>query len=130
MLTGPSTPSWSSASPRRSARSGSGETSAASRPGTSRPSGAGWKPARLPAPTRPSIGGVAWPFVDLRIRSGPVLLRGLTDADLPALLTALPDDLDMDPRNEVLRSLSPDQDRRRQLAAEIWKHRGTWSPDS
>ena len=73
---------------------------------------------------------MAWPFVDLRIRSGRVLLRGLTDADLPALLAALPDDLEMDPRNDRLRSLSPDEDRRRQLVAEIWKHRGTWSPES
>jgi RimJ/RimL family protein N-acetyltransferase len=73
---------------------------------------------------------VVWPFVDLRIRSGPVLLRGFTDADLPALLDALPDDLEMDPRLEGFAALSPDQDRRRQLAAETWKHRGTWSADS
>ena len=73
---------------------------------------------------------MAWPFDDLRIRSGRVLLRGLTDADLPTLLEALPDDLEMDPRNERFSSLSPDQDRRRQLVAEIWKHRGVWSPDS
>jgi len=73
---------------------------------------------------------MAWPFVDLRISSGPVLMRGLTDADLPALLAALPDDLEMDPRNERFPSLSRDEDRRRQLVAEIWKHRGTWSPDS
>jgi RimJ/RimL family protein N-acetyltransferase len=73
---------------------------------------------------------VAWPFVDLRISSDRVLLRGVTDADLPALLAALPDDLEMDPDNERVPSLSPHQDRRRQLAAGIWKHRGTWSPDS
>jgi RimJ/RimL family protein N-acetyltransferase len=73
---------------------------------------------------------VPWPFVDLRIASGRVLLRGVTDADLPALLAALPEDLEMDPRLEPFPALSPDQDRRRQLMAEIWKHRGTWSPHS
>jgi RimJ/RimL family protein N-acetyltransferase len=73
---------------------------------------------------------MAWPFVDLRIGSGPVLLRGVTDADLSAILAALPDDLEMDPRHEAFPSLSPAEDRRRQLVAEIWKHRGTWSPDS
>jgi RimJ/RimL family protein N-acetyltransferase len=71
---------------------------------------------------------VSWPFVDLRITSGPVLLRGLTDADLPAVLTALPDDLEMNPANERFATLPPEEDRRRQVVAEIWKHRGTWSP--
>jgi len=73
---------------------------------------------------------VVWPFFDLRITSGEVLLRGVTDADLPALLAALPDDLEMNPANERFAALSPQEDRRRQLVAEIWKHRGTWSPES
>jgi RimJ/RimL family protein N-acetyltransferase len=71
-----------------------------------------------------------WPFFDLLITCGEVLLRGVTDDDLPALADALPDDLELDPANERLASLPPDVDRRRQLAAEIWKHRGTWSPRS
>jgi RimJ/RimL family protein N-acetyltransferase len=73
---------------------------------------------------------VTWPFYDLRITSGEVVLRGLSDADLPALLDALPDDLEMNPANEAFAQLPPDADRRRQLVAEIWKHRGTWSPDA
>jgi RimJ/RimL family protein N-acetyltransferase len=73
---------------------------------------------------------VVWPFFDLRITSGEVLLRGVTDADLPALLAGLPDDLEMNPANERFAALSPQEDRRRQLVAEIWKHRGTWSPES
>ncbi|HEY3529348.1 MAG TPA: GNAT family protein [Nocardioides sp.] len=73
---------------------------------------------------------MVWPFFDLRITCGEVLLRGVTDADLPALVAALPDDLEMNPANERFATLSPGDDRRRQLVTEIWKHRGTWSPDS
>ena len=73
---------------------------------------------------------MVWPFFDLRITCGEVLLRGVTDADLPALVAALPHDLEMNPANERFAGLSPGDDRRRQLGAEIWKHRGTWSPDS
>jgi RimJ/RimL family protein N-acetyltransferase len=36
----------------------------------------------------------------------------------------------MNPANERFATLVPDVDRRRQLVAEIWKHRGTWSPSS
>jgi RimJ/RimL family protein N-acetyltransferase len=73
---------------------------------------------------------VFWPFFDLRIASGEVLLRGVTDADLPFLLRELPDDLEMNPANRTLPALDRRTDRRRQVAAEIWKHRGTWSIDS
>ncbi len=73
---------------------------------------------------------MVWPFFDLRISSGEVLLRGVTDADLPRLVAALPDDLELNPANERFPALSPRDDRRRQLVAEIWKHRGTWSPES
>jgi RimJ/RimL family protein N-acetyltransferase len=71
---------------------------------------------------------VEWPFFDLRITSGDVVLRGVTDADLEPLLAALPDDLEMNPANEKFAALEPEPDRRRQLVGEIWKHRGTWSP--
>jgi RimJ/RimL family protein N-acetyltransferase len=73
---------------------------------------------------------VEWPFFDLRITSGEVVLRGVTDADLEPLLAALPDDLEMNPANETFAELEPEPDRRRQLVGEIWKHRGTWSPDA
>lgn len=71
-----------------------------------------------------------WPFSSLQISVGEVLLRGVTDADLDPLLATLPADLDLDPANEHFPSLAPDADRRRQVCAEIWKHRGTWSPSS
>jgi RimJ/RimL family protein N-acetyltransferase len=71
---------------------------------------------------------VEWPFFDLRISCGEVLLRGVTDADLDPLLAVFPDDLDQDPRHQAF--LDPAADRHRVLTAEIWQHRGTWSPTS
>jgi RimJ/RimL family protein N-acetyltransferase len=73
---------------------------------------------------------MVWPFFDLRIRCGEVLLRGATDADLAVLESVLPDDLEMNPANEQIATLAHEVDRRRQLVGEMWKHRGTWSPDS
>ena len=73
---------------------------------------------------------MVWPFFDLRIVSGEVLLRGVTDEDIPFLLEALPDDLEMNPDNEAFPTLGLDADRRRRLVAELWKHRGAWSIDS
>jgi RimJ/RimL family protein N-acetyltransferase len=73
---------------------------------------------------------VVWPFFDLRIATGEVLLRGVTDADLDVLVSVMPDDLELNPANERFSTLPPEADRRRQVVAEIWRHRGTWSPDS
>jgi RimJ/RimL family protein N-acetyltransferase len=69
-----------------------------------------------------------WPFYDLRLVCGEVVLRGVTDADLDPLVAALPDDLEQDPRHRGF--LDPAADRRRILAAEVWTHRGTWKPDA
>lgn len=84
-------------------------------------------PATTP---RPSLGGVDWPFFDLRVTCGEVLLRPVIDADLPALLDALPGDLELDPASERFAELDPAADRRRLFEAGIWRHRGTWSPSS
>jgi RimJ/RimL family protein N-acetyltransferase len=73
---------------------------------------------------------VEWPFFDLRISCGEVLLRGVTDADLDPLLAVLPDDLEMDPSAARLAELDDETDRRRLVTTEIWKHRGAWSPSS
>jgi RimJ/RimL family protein N-acetyltransferase len=69
-----------------------------------------------------------WPFADLRLACGEVVLRGVTDADLDPLLAVLPDDLEHDPRHQPFLSVAAD--RRRILSAEIWTHRGTWAPGS
>jgi RimJ/RimL family protein N-acetyltransferase len=73
---------------------------------------------------------VEWPFFDLRISSGEVLLRGVTDDDLDPLLAALPDDLELDPRMETFASLPEVRDRERRFVAGLWRHRGQWSPSS
>jgi RimJ/RimL family protein N-acetyltransferase len=69
-----------------------------------------------------------WPFFDLRLTCGDVVLRGVTDADLDPLLAVLPNDLEQDPRHQPF--LAATADRRRVFAAEIWTHRGTWAPGS
>ncbi|GAA2137516.1 GNAT family N-acetyltransferase [Nocardioides koreensis] len=71
-----------------------------------------------------------WPLFDLRLRCGPVTLRPVTDADLPALATIFPDDFDLDPRAERFGGLDADRDRQRLFAQGIWRSRGTWSPAS
>jgi RimJ/RimL family protein N-acetyltransferase len=73
---------------------------------------------------------VEWPFFDLRLALGDVVLRGVTDADLDPLLTLLPDDLDQDPRADLFAELDTAANRRRIFTSEIWRHRGTWSPAS
>lgn len=71
-----------------------------------------------------------WPFFDLRITSGDVLLRGVTDEDLDPLVAALPEDLELDPRMETFRELPETRDRERRFVAGLWGHRGQWSPSS
>ena len=71
-----------------------------------------------------------WPFFDLRVSCGQVLLRGVTDADLDPLLAVLPDDLEHDPRSELFAELDRAANHRRLFTANLWKHRGTWSPTS
>jgi RimJ/RimL family protein N-acetyltransferase len=73
---------------------------------------------------------VTWPFFDLRITSGEVVLRGVTDADLEPLLAVLPADLELDPQLESLPSLSEVRDRERRFVSGFWRHRGQWSPSS
>lgn len=71
-----------------------------------------------------------WPFFDLRVSCGEVLLRGVTDADLEPLLAVLPADLEHDPRSERFAELDAGANHRRLFTANLWKHRGTWSPAS
>lgn len=71
-----------------------------------------------------------WPLFDLRLRCGPVSLRPVADADLPAIARIFPDDAEQDPRAERFRGLDAARDRQRLLAQGIWRSRGTWSPTS
>lgn len=71
-----------------------------------------------------------WPFVDLRLTCGAVVLRGVSEADLPRLAELFPDDCGQDPRAERFAGLDPDRDRMRLFLQGFWRHRGTWSPGS
>ncbi len=71
-----------------------------------------------------------WPLFDLRLTCGHVALRAVTDADLPRLVDAFPDDCEIDPRAERLTELPPARDVSRLVQQGVWLHRGSWSPRS
>ena len=90
----------------------------------------GWLETDATPDDRAALASPAWSGRSSTCASRAVrsLLRGVTDADLDPLLAVLPDDLEQDPRHQPF--LEPAADRRRVLSAEIWQHRGTWSPAS
>lgn len=71
-----------------------------------------------------------WPFFDLRLAFGDVVLRGVTDADLPRLLELYPADAEQDPGARRFAGLDEARDRDRLFAQGVWANRGTWSPES
>ena len=71
-----------------------------------------------------------WPFFALRLTFGEVVLRGVTDADLPRLAELYPDDCEQDPSAERFTGLDPVRDRARRFVQGFWRNRGTWSPAS
>ncbi len=71
-----------------------------------------------------------WPLFDLRLSIGDVLLRPVTDADLPAIAAIFPSDDEQDPSWEHFAGLSDQRNRHRLLVQRIWYHRGSWSPSS
>ncbi|MGI8900609.1 MAG: GNAT family N-acetyltransferase [Nocardioides sp.] len=71
-----------------------------------------------------------WPLFDLRLQTGPVLLRPVTDPDLEVLAALLPDDVELDPRSERFAGLAEDRDRQRRFVQGAWRSRGCWSPRS
>lgn len=71
-----------------------------------------------------------WPFFALRLTLGEVVLRGVTDADLPRLAELYPDDCEQDPSAERFAGLDPVRDRARLFVQGFWRNRGTWSPAS
>lgn len=65
---------------------------------------------------------MSWPLAALRVRSGDLLLRPMTEADLPDVVALLPDDVELDP------SLSPD--RATSVRQTYWNERARWSADA
>ncbi|MCA1710387.1 MAG: GNAT family N-acetyltransferase [Actinobacteria bacterium] len=65
---------------------------------------------------------MTWPLFDLRLRTGDLVLRPMTEADLPELEALLPDDVELNP-------FLPMPGRRWGLAQTYWHALGTWSVD-
>ncbi|WP_250004352.1 GNAT family N-acetyltransferase [Actinoplanes sp. M2I2] len=71
-----------------------------------------------------------WPLFGLRLAFRDVLLRPLTEADLPRLAAVLPDDVGHDPRLAMYPSQTYAANERRLFCQGYWKALGTWAPES
>jgi RimJ/RimL family protein N-acetyltransferase len=65
---------------------------------------------------------VTWPLFDLRLRTADLLLRPMTEADLPEVERLLPDDVELNP-------YLPMPEREWAVAQTYWHALGTWSVD-
>ena len=65
---------------------------------------------------------MSWPLPGLRLRHAGLLLRPTTEADLPSVVAALPDDVDLDPTLPADRATAVHQG--------YWRAMGSWSPDA
>jgi RimJ/RimL family protein N-acetyltransferase len=70
-----------------------------------------------------------WPVHGLVLRTPDLVLRVLTEVDLPEVAARLPADLDMDPHATTYTGLDAADNRRAVLAQSYWRALGTWSPD-
>jgi RimJ/RimL family protein N-acetyltransferase len=71
-----------------------------------------------------------WPLFDLRLSTPDLLLRPMTEADLPAVADLLPDDVDMDPRATRFGEQDPRLERGVITYQSYWRAYGTWTPQS
>jgi RimJ/RimL family protein N-acetyltransferase len=71
-----------------------------------------------------------WPLFGLRLAFRDVLLRPMTEADLPHLASVLPGDVGHDPRLAMYDSLTYEENERRLFCQGYWRALGTWSPES
>lgn len=71
-----------------------------------------------------------WPLWRVRLTVADLELVPMTEADLPEVLAALPDDLELDPAATRYDGL-PEQVQRRVVAQQdYWRRWGTWSPQA
>jgi RimJ/RimL family protein N-acetyltransferase len=68
-----------------------------------------------------------WPLAELVLRCDSVELRPLTEADLPALVDVLPDDVELDPGVSGEPGRSGRDARATMLARSYWRSMATWS---
>jgi RimJ/RimL family protein N-acetyltransferase len=71
-----------------------------------------------------------WPLFDLRLATGDLELRPMTEADLTPLSDLLPDDLEQDPAATTYDVADPRVSRGIVTHQTYWKHYGTWSVDA
>ncbi|MEP6665984.1 MAG: GNAT family protein [Nocardioidaceae bacterium] len=76
------------------------------------------------------MGHPLWPMFDLRLTTSDLVLRHLTEDDLPQLAAMLPADLELDPSATMYAGLGAAHQRGVVIAQEYWKARGTWRPES
>ncbi|WP_347354887.1 GNAT family protein [Intrasporangium sp.] len=70
-----------------------------------------------------------WPVHAIRLRTAGLDLQVMREADLPAVVGALPDDVELDPGAPSYPGLGRAANRRAALARSYWRALGTWSPD-
>lgn len=68
-----------------------------------------------------------WPLFDLRLRTGDLELRPMTEGDQPLLADLLPDDLELDP-SATTYEVEPRTGRGVVIHQTYWRAYGTWSP--
>jgi RimJ/RimL family protein N-acetyltransferase len=71
-----------------------------------------------------------WPLFDLRLRTGDLELRPMTEADLTQLADELPDDLEQDPAATVYDVADARVRRGIVVHQGYWKYYGTWRPEA
>ncbi|WP_412539315.1 GNAT family protein [Longispora sp. K20-0274] len=69
-----------------------------------------------------------WPFLDIRLAVGDIVLTPTVDADLPALADLMPADVEIDPR---LPTFGLTEGRSgRAVHTYYWRNLGNWRPDN
>jgi RimJ/RimL family protein N-acetyltransferase len=69
-----------------------------------------------------------WPLHSLRLTTADLELRPTTEAELPALCSILPPDLEADPTSTRYAGLDDRANQRAVLAQSYWRAMGAWSP--
>src|SRR5512141_2191603 len=67
---------------------------------------------------------------DLRLVTDDLLLRHLREADLAALVAALPEDAEQDPSSQRYDRLDTATNRGVVVHQDYWRARGSWGPES
>ena len=70
-----------------------------------------------------------WPLHGIRLCTGELELRVMTETDLPVVWRLLPDDLELNPHATTYAGLDRGANRRAVVAQGYWRALGMWSPD-